>query len=444
MDMKRRRSEDRISELPDEIIEKFLSLLTFKEAASTSLISKRWRSSWKFYSGCFDFDGSSIVHSLRNRYKLRRKVTALTLHTKRTNFVNWVNRVMESHQGATIKGMRIVFDLKKPFHKEIDKWVQLALLKRVQFIELDLSSFASGTVASTCYGFPLYSSCGFESLKNLCLKHVDMSGDDVQSLVDNCHNLEQLGVFYSESLDGLNLYSPSLKHLTVWLRFKIEYDLSNIQDYKISAPNLLSFSWSGLRDSNLLLEDVPKLKDVDLSGYWYGILGHHSQLEKLSLLSRHYRSCGCENERHIDLPELSNLKDLRIGYSLLNNHSFYHFVTYLNAAPLLENFTLELHSTRIGVKVKLSQAAWNITRSHSYKNLKVVKFIGFCSENDDKFITYLSSHAPLLESITIDLCPADYLGTALEIEYKQSAAYLEAMDRAINLSERLPCQVTVV
>ncbi|KAM7260555.1 hypothetical protein ACFE04_011228 [Oxalis oulophora] len=436
----RRRREDRISELPDEILEKILSCLTFEQIASTSLLSTRWRNLWRFHSGCFDFDGSSIIQSVRNHYALGRKINGQTLVKNRTNFVNWVNRVMGSHQGATIKGMRIVFDLKKPFHKKIDKWIQLALAKRVEFFELDLSSIGFRMDRSISYRFPIHSICGFLSLKRLFLKHVDVSGDAIQGLVDNCPNLEDLRVVYSESLDALHLYSRVLKHLTLWLCFKVVI-FRNTKEFKISAPNLLSFSWTGFRTTNLLLQDVPKLKDVELSDYWYHILGYHSQLEKLSLLCRVYPSdCGCEIQWRIDFPELSNLKDLTMGYFVLNDHSFYHFVTYLNAAPLLENFTLEL--CHLSENLKLSPEVWTITENHSYKNLKTVKFIGFGEKDEEMFVRYLTSHSPVLESITIDPCLALKLGTPEENEYRQSAEYLEARNRAINLSSLLPCQLT--
>ncbi|KAM7268283.1 hypothetical protein ACFE04_010449 [Oxalis oulophora] len=434
----RRRSEDRISELPDEILEKILSSLTFKETVSTSLLSTRWKNLWRFHSGCFDFDGSSIIQSVRNSYALGNKITGEMLVPERTNFVMWVNRVMGSHQGSTIKGMRIVFDLKKPFHKEIDKWIQIALVKRVEFFELDLSSILWPRRHSISYRFPIHSISEFLSLKRLLLKHVDVSGDAIQGLVDNCPNLEDLRVVYSESLDGLQLYSRVLKHLTLWLCFKVIFFESD-KEFKISAPNLFSFSWTGFRTANLLLEDVPKLKDVELSGHWYRILGYHSQLEKLSLLCReHMSSCGCGNQWGIDLPELSNLKDLTMGYYSLEDHSFYHFVTYLNAAPLLENFTLELCDWKDDYK--LSSRSWNITKDHSYKNLKTVKFIGFGGKDEAMFIRYLTSHSPVLESITIDPCLAFYLGTPEENEYRQSAEYLIARYRAIDLSSLLPCQ----
>ncbi|CAL8172415.1 unnamed protein product [Prunus armeniaca] len=38
--------EDRISKLPQEVVVRIVSLLTLKEAAATSILSRRWRYVW--------------------------------------------------------------------------------------------------------------------------------------------------------------------------------------------------------------------------------------------------------------------------------------------------------------------------------------------------------------------------------------------------------------
>ncbi|KAM7249703.1 hypothetical protein ACFE04_019862 [Oxalis oulophora] len=300
---------DRISELPDDLITSIISCLTLKQAASTSLISTRWKDLWKLYSGHFDFDGSPIVQAMQNRYQQPdNKPTARALQLRRYKFVEWVNHVLQSHQGGTMEQLRIVFDLQKRSYQKIDEWFQLALVKNVHSIELDLTSFVSPNNPSTCYEFPIRSRshCG---LKTLVLKHVDISGHALQTLVDNCPNLEELDIAFSMSLKVLHLSSPTLKHLTFTPRLGF-----GPMDIKISAPNLLFFSWIGVKKSKLVFEDVPKLQCMTLQGYWYHIQSHHSQFDELVLSAYVLFLDGCENMGNTNIPELSRLKFLTITH----------------------------------------------------------------------------------------------------------------------------------
>ncbi|KAM7274368.1 hypothetical protein ACFE04_029032 [Oxalis oulophora] len=435
---KAKASVDRISELPDDIIANIISRLSLKRAATTSLISTKWKDLWKLYSGSFDFDGSKTIRNMRTRYKVRKKKpTKRTLRTKRMNFVNWVNKVLRSHQGATMERLQIIFDLKKPSHQDIDRWIQFALVKRVHSIELDLTSFISYLKASTSYAFPIRSHCGFESLRTLVLKHVDISGDALHTLVGNCPNLEELEVTYAVSLKVLELSSLTLKSLSL---FPCVHSDNNPMDIKVSAPNLSSFAWTGIKVSKLVLENVPKLKNVEIHGYWNHIRSYHSQIDQLDLSIVYWTPLGCENQGNTDIPELSCLKDLTMKHHTLNDDTLRLLVAYLKAAPLLEKFALELSYS--ACDVNLSEAL--LTNTHCYSNLKTMQFFGFGSKNDVEFIRYLLDRAPLLEAIILSVCPADLLGTHQEIEYKKTAKYLEDRETAISFCESLSSDVTVI
>ncbi|KAK9189575.1 hypothetical protein WN943_018173 [Citrus x changshan-huyou] len=52
--------DDRIGELPDDILISILSRLTIDEAARASVLSYRWRYSWRFFTS--DYDVDSWIH----------------------------------------------------------------------------------------------------------------------------------------------------------------------------------------------------------------------------------------------------------------------------------------------------------------------------------------------------------------------------------------------
>lgn len=57
--------DDRISELPCEILVNVLSLLPLKEAAGTSVLSRRWRHVWESTMK-LNFDASNYVAGTKN------------------------------------------------------------------------------------------------------------------------------------------------------------------------------------------------------------------------------------------------------------------------------------------------------------------------------------------------------------------------------------------
>ncbi|BBH06775.1 hypothetical protein Prudu_018511 [Prunus dulcis] len=82
-------SIDRISHLPDEILVSILSLLSLKEAAITSLLSKRWQHLWAS-TDTLDFDSKLDVG---NNVRFFRRLTPELRHKKSLRYVDWIREV---------------------------------------------------------------------------------------------------------------------------------------------------------------------------------------------------------------------------------------------------------------------------------------------------------------------------------------------------------------
>ncbi|CAI9105142.1 OLC1v1004001C1 [Oldenlandia corymbosa var. corymbosa] len=65
--------EDRISELPDEILSLILSFLTLKEAGRTSILSKRWKHVWKYVPD-LDFNAFTTLCEMRSWNSLKELI----------------------------------------------------------------------------------------------------------------------------------------------------------------------------------------------------------------------------------------------------------------------------------------------------------------------------------------------------------------------------------
>lgn len=102
----------------------FLSLLTMKEVARTSVLSHIWKNLWTFSIGSLEFNGLKVLQEIdfSQHYEL--------LEPERVKFVSWVNQILNAHKGATINELRVLFDLGISFGSDIDSWINFALKKK--------------------------------------------------------------------------------------------------------------------------------------------------------------------------------------------------------------------------------------------------------------------------------------------------------------------------
>lgn len=248
---------DRVSALPDEIVSIILSLLPIKEAGSTSVLSRRWINSWKLFMGSLNFDGSKTM------LRMIKAMRTMALEPERVNYIKWVDQVLNFYQGQTIKEFSVCFDLDKDFACILDRWVNFAIERRVQKLELDLTTYSGSRQSLNYYTFPL-SPIGVSSLNTLTalrLKSVDLSEDILTHLLSNCPLLEELSVSYSPSLVNVIIAGPfMIKYLE--LNF-----CSNLRNVEISATNLVSFEFFGPNLYNPL-KNVPMLSELSMGGHY--------------------------------------------------------------------------------------------------------------------------------------------------------------------------------
>lgn len=139
-------TEDRISELPDEILVYILSFLTVKEAADTSVLSRRWLSLWTCIPR-LDFEATKPLDEVASQIKLRKR------HMKK--YLRWVNGTLQMCKVQKLGQFRICFDLNKFVQHEIDKWLEFAFSRNVQILELDLNKGGEDIRDfDYCYAFP--------------------------------------------------------------------------------------------------------------------------------------------------------------------------------------------------------------------------------------------------------------------------------------------------
>ncbi|XP_058002367.1 F-box/LRR-repeat protein At3g58900-like isoform X2 [Hevea brasiliensis] len=328
-------AEDRISQLPSDVLVLFLSHLPMKDAAQTSILSRRWRYLWAFFSGTLDFDASLILEELRFPLGSGDRNSLLE---ERLRFVRWVNQVLGLHKALTVDGLRIIFDVGN--EGDVDNWIKFALDKKVQKLELDFTDLRMADY-SGLYSLPshLFHNSSPSSLTALHLKRVNVTGGILEYLLSHCPFLEVLSVKNSSSLLSLNIRGPTLKltHLELWC-------CRNFKKLEISAVNLVSLSYRG--PEVVHFKYVPQLLELSVAGNFFKIVvdnvfEHSSFLSRLKTLNLHFPGpLKLFMTAPQQFPELSNLKYLELKVALLDFGDLFLLTPLTRASPSLHKLTL--------------------------------------------------------------------------------------------------------
>lgn len=222
----KKRGLDRISELPEPLTLKILSLLPTKLVIATSVLSKQWRSVWKKVPK-LEFESRGDMENVCNALLLHKAPVLESLHLKVRD------------------GCEDVY---------IGIWAGIAMTRHVREFSLDLSFLCGNRVR-----FP---SCLFcldtletlklkdyllldvpcpvpmKSLKTLHLDTVVYKDEaSVGNLLSSCPNLEHLVVrrgYFNDAVNNFVIVAPSLKTLSLYDSMSGRGD----KGYVINAPCL--------------------------------------------------------------------------------------------------------------------------------------------------------------------------------------------------------------
>ena len=104
--------DDRISALPDEILQLMLSHLTTEEATRTSVLSNPWLTLW-MHTPRLDFNPAVPCPFDKKRGSEFEKAEVIKKETSK--FVTRVNRMIQLHKSPVLDEFRIRFDLDTDF-----------------------------------------------------------------------------------------------------------------------------------------------------------------------------------------------------------------------------------------------------------------------------------------------------------------------------------------
>jgi hypothetical protein len=416
--------EDRISQLPDDVLVNILSRLMLKEAGQSSIMSSRWKTLWTFKTGILDFADPialsevkrcnaflpilpflKVLHHMTNQFN----ETVNQLQNLKNNYAKMVNQVVKSHQGANIDGFKVCFELDNAYKSDFDSWIEFAIRKKSQILEVDLKQEFKRD--RNLYYFPKEIFLSFKSnikiLRSLRLCWVEVSGpDDLHDILTNCTSLEALSILGSNSMRVAEFCGP-LK-----LKFIEIRDCRNLQAVQVSAGNLESLVCYGGKDINFDIHHAPKLKTVHLGGEYTcqdpfpfisGLSPVARQIETLVLdftavIFVNWKSPGCR------LPQLKNLRCLELKVTTNDHTRLIYSMSLFKECPMLDRLKVEFDwQVQRNVMVNIERKMEKIELEEKLNWLKVMEFKWFGGRPADvELVMSLLDNAPNVETLIFD------------------------------------------
>ncbi|KAF3325351.1 F-box/FBD/LRR-repeat protein [Carex littledalei] len=292
------RGEDRISNLPNEILESILCLMPLKYAIRTSTLSKRWIHLWQFNL----VSSSSLQIDFSDNQSPEQ-------------FVATLDRYLQLHGNRNLDKFGILFSPFENFFPNLENWIRTVLAKGVKELDIDLSqgvynscrefymdqripfeipislfncNFLTHLSLSRCYFSEPFDLTNFVGLNSLSLDYVYLTDEMLTNILENCVSLESISLKRCEYLEVVKFVGDGLK-----LQKLLIVDCRGVCEMEISAPKLESFVYHGSISFSHAFGNVSKVTNAyfcsveleDNDENFLEILSEFSHLKVLTICS---------------------------------------------------------------------------------------------------------------------------------------------------------------
>ncbi|KAJ4813340.1 F-box family protein [Rhynchospora pubera] len=198
---------DYISDLPADLKEKILVKLPIKEVARTSILSSKWKDSWKSIP--------SLVLERKDREPMPVKL---------------VDNVLMVHRGPILEFKLSTYD---NCNEAIGRWMLILSTNGIRDLQLRFWGYQRCNIPSdlfSCLALERldFSGCtidvpqffqGFKLLRTLWLSRFDLSGINLGNFISSCPLLENLALSNFVQPGCLHILAPNLRKLHIWGEF---------------------------------------------------------------------------------------------------------------------------------------------------------------------------------------------------------------------------------
>ncbi|CAJ2675110.1 unnamed protein product [Trifolium pratense] len=381
---------DRISCLPDDVIDQILSLLPIKDAGRTSVLSSEWRKKWLTLSNLV-FD-SQCVSSASSEDPSVSKI----------KFLKIIDNVLLLHSGP-INKVKIsagydLIDMNSV--ADIDRWILHLTKRSIKKLVLDFwldEPYKIPWCLFSCQSLhclklywcslkPPMKFEGFRNLKSLYLEQVTMTQDTFEKLISGSPLLEKLILWDHNGFTQINIHAPNIKFVQIMGKFE---DTSFDNTLRLAKPvvDQTSQSKSHGCSSNLVkfFDHLPNIEMLVIISYFIKYLFADIVPVKLPT--------PCINLTFFSI--CINFNDLKEISAVL---------CLLNSSPNLQAFTISARLEEHADHLTPVSYCWEDIFLEpiiplKLQRVKILDISGTKSELD--FIRFILLYSPVLEQMTV-------------------------------------------
>ncbi|XP_057428284.1 putative F-box protein At3g29830 [Lotus japonicus] len=431
-------SRDRFSPLPHSLLSTIVSLIPFKEAVRTSILSKSWIDIFRSTSNIV-FDEVFFVKDGQN-YRIRQ--------AQRKRFLEFMTLWIANHTGTVIDKFFLRLSIPEKAKRIVRKCIVFATKHGVKELELDfcdptldcyfttningvaLFELPTHVYDHTCLESLKLFSCSFvaaeflnfNAFKEISLGWMEVKLTAIKTLLSNCEALECLSLKRCWNSDDFDLGEENLR-----LR-KLVVDRcmfrTNSLYFIVNAPNLRHFYYCGMNNDSLVMDVCSLVMEEEVLEFCVEFEGHALFLYKLvedisgvsvltvcSYFLQVIPTGGC----FLRMPRSLNVRSLIIETSLDQNE-FLGITFLLNRCLELEHLTIKLvHPKKyldyeLPVNFDLERFWTSHAKAYSCMvyTLSEVEIKGFTgSMNEICVLTYFITTGRVLRNMIINILKDD-------------------------------------
>ncbi|GMY31378.1 F-box protein At3g62230-like [Fagus crenata] len=451
---------DMFKKLSDHLIVIIISMLPFKEAARTSVLSRRWCHIWRETRN-IEFDERPFVDFHESEEKQA---------TQRQGFMDFVLQWVQNYEGRDIEKFQLTCSKPEDFHGDIQRCIAFATTHNVKELGLDFSDptwdeknlenhDALFDLPLNVYGHVVLESLklfsckfldsefmNFVALKQVSLGWLELRESFIEALLVNCPLLESLSLKKCWNLYHLHVTGENLR-LTSLVVDKCDL----LTDWVvIEAPKLRYLKYSGTNAIFDVEIDRNHMEEADLDfglefeqheatgHHLYKLLQHLYPIKVLTVCSYMLQFVPL-GEEPLRMDFDMNIRHL-IMKTTMHPYEFFGIRFFLNSCPRLETLTLNIigpgrvfadYNPPMELIPDKFWLQWSNVLVCLHRSLKVVEVKGFKGKyHEVSLLLYLIFFGRVLERIDITVSKEEDGNGGNEDVYRGRAESLKTFKKA--------------